>query len=207
MGIIDRDETAGYDVTERRADDHRHRRPKKRRGLPGLTVRWEAEKKVVEEILALRAKLREGGAPVDPKPPAVATSDAPAPEGASPLTDEQRAALMTELRAKNAELTAMQGDTPLILPIVDAMAVGSVVGDWTGIPVGRMLKDELQTVMDLAKLLAKRVIGQDHAMEMIAKRIQTAARGWTIRPSRSGCSCWRGRRASARPRPRWPWPR
>ena len=176
LGIIDRDETAGYDVTERRTAITGIRAEEETR-LAGLTARWEAEKAVVDEILALRAKLREGGAPVDPAPAAVATSDAPAPEGASPLTDEQRAALTVELRAKNAELTAMQGDTPLILPIVDAMAVGSVVGDWTGIPVGRMLKDELQTVIDLAKLLAKRVIGQDHAMEMIAKRIQTARAG------------------------------
>jgi type VI secretion system protein VasG len=84
---------------------------------------------------------------------------------------------MTQLKAKNAELTALQGENPLILPIVDALAVGSVVGDWTGIPVGRMLKDELQTVIDLASLLARRVIGQDHAMEMIAKRIQTSRAG------------------------------
>ena len=176
LGIIDRDETAGYDVTERRAAITAVRADEERR-LAGLTARWEAEKAVVDQILALRAKLREGGAPVDPKPALVAISDAPPPEGSSPLTAEERAALTTELRARNAELTAMQGDTPLILPIVDAMAVGSVVGDWTGIPVGRMLKDELQTVIDLAALLAKRVIGQDHAMEMIAKRIQTARAG------------------------------
>ena len=176
LGIIDRDETAGYEVTARRTAITALKAEEEVR-LVGLTARWDAEKNVVEEILALRAKLREGGAPVDPKPGAVATSEAAAPEGASPLTDAARAALTTELRAKNAELTAMQGDSPLILPIVDAMAVGSVVGDWTGIPVGRMLKDELQTVIDLAKLLAKRVIGQDHAMEMIAKRIQTSRAG------------------------------
>ena len=174
--IIGRDETAGYDVAERRASVVAMKATEEVR-LAGLTVRWEAEKAVVEQILDLRAKLREGGAPVDPAPAAVATSDAPAPVGNSPLTDDQRAALMVDLRAKNAELTAMQGDTPLILPIVDAMAIGSVVGDWTGIPVGRMLKDELQTVIDCASLLAKRVIGQDHAMEMIAKRIQTSRAG------------------------------
>ena len=176
LGIIDRDETAGYDVDERRrtitalkAEEHVR--------LAGLTVRWEAEMAVVEQILDLRAKLREGGAAVDPAPAAVATSDAAPPPGASPLTDDERAALMTDLKARNAELSGMQGETPLILPIVDALAVGSVVGDWTGIPVGRMLKDELQTVLDCAELLAKRVIGQDHAMKMIAKRIQTSRAG------------------------------
>ena len=176
LGIIDRDETAGYEVTARRTAITALKAEEEVR-LVGLTARWDAEKKVVEEILALRAKLREGGAPVDARPPVMATSDAAAPVGASPLSDAERAGLMSDLKAKNAELTAMQGDSPLILPIVDAMAVGSVVGDWTGIPVGRMLKDELQTVIDLAKLLAKRVIGQDHAMEMIAKRIQTSRAG------------------------------
>ena len=176
LGIITRDETAGYDVTERRAAISAVKAEEEKR-LDGLTARWDAEKRIVETILDLRAKLREGGAAVDPKPAGATGSEAAAPEGNSPLTDEQRAALTTELRAKNAELTGLQGEHPLILPIVDAMAVGSVIGDWTGIPVGRMLKDELQTVIDLAALLSRRVIGQDHAMEMIAKRIQTSRAG------------------------------
>ncbi len=175
LGIITRDETAGYDVTERRAGITGIKAEEEKR-LVGLTARWEAEKVIVETILNLRAKLREGGAAVDGKP-ASTGSEAAAPAGNSPLTDEQRAALTTQLRAKNAELTALQGEHPLILPIVDALAVGTVVGDWTGIPVGRMLKDELQTVIDLAEHLGKRVIGQDHAMKMIAKRIQTSRAG------------------------------
>jgi type VI secretion system protein VasG len=167
LQIIDRDETAGYDVTERRAviTDVK---AKEATRLAELTQRWEAEKAVVDAILDLRARLREGAAPVE---------GAQAPEGASPLTAEDRAALTADLRAKNAELAALQGESPLILPIVDAVAVGTIVGDWTGIPVGRMLKDELQTVLDLADHLGRRVIGQDHAMRMIAKRIQTARAG------------------------------
>ncbi|HEY9024985.1 MAG TPA: AAA family ATPase, partial [Burkholderiaceae bacterium] len=51
------------------------------------------------------------------------------------------------------------------------------VGDWTGIPVGRMAADEIDTVLRLPQLLGQRVIGQDHAMEMIAKRIQTSRAG------------------------------
>ena len=68
----------------------------------------------------------------------------------------------------------MQGETPLILPTVDEQAVGSVVEDWTGIPVGRMVKDELATVLKLADFLNDRIIGQRHALDMIAKRIQTS---------------------------------
>lgn len=162
LEIIDRDETAGYDVTERRTAIRGIKADEEKR-LADLTVRWEAEKAVVEEIIAIRAKLREGGQPVEG-----------APEGEAP---PDRDALMTQLKAKNAELTAMQGETPLILPIVDAQAVATVVGDWTGIPVGRMLKDEIETVLNLDQHLAKRVIGQDHAMKMIAKRIQTSRAG------------------------------
>ena len=170
LEIIDRDETAGYDVADRREAITAAKAAEEER-LSGLTERWDTEKAVVEAILELRARLREGGAPVD--------ADAASSEAAeaSPLEAEQREALLAELKAKNAELTQIQGDSPLILPIVDAQAVASVVGDWTGIPVGRMVKDEIQTVLSLEDHLAKRVIGQDHAMKMIAKRIQTSRAG------------------------------
>lgn len=169
LEIIGRDETAGYDVTDRREAVTAAKEAEEAR-LTDLTARWDSEKAIVEAILDLRAKLREGGAPVDEAP-------AEGEETASPLTDAERGALMDELKAKNAELEELQGDSPLILPIVDHQAVASVVGDWTGIPVGRMVKDELETVLSLEEHLAKRVIGQDHAMKMIAKRIQTSRAG------------------------------
>jgi len=169
LEIIDRDETAGYDVTDRREAVTAAKAAESAREAE-LDARWVAERAVVEKILALRAKLREGGQPVD-------NSAADGDETASPAANGNRAELMAQLRSKNAELHDLQGETPLILPIVDAQAVGSVVGDWTGIPVGRMLRDEIATVIDLDKHLAKRVIGQDHAMKMIAKRIQTSRAG------------------------------
>jgi len=82
-----------------------------------------------------------------------------------------------KLHALQAELTKLQGEAPLIFPTVDGQAVAAVVGDWTGIPVGRMVKDEIQTVLKLAETLGQRVIGQDHALEMIARRIQTSRAG------------------------------
>ncbi len=168
LEIIERDETAGYDVTERRATISALKTEEEAR-LAQLDERWQAEKVVVAEILDLRAKLREGGVPVE------ATDEASAE--ASPLSVEERADLITQLRAKNTELEELQGENPLILPIVDAQAVASVIGDWTGIPVGRMVRNELQTVLNLEEHLGKRVIGQDHAMQMIAKRIQTSRAG------------------------------
>jgi len=170
LEIIARDETAGYEVDDRRAEAEAQKAAEEER-LEVLNGRWEAEKAVVTEILDLRAKLREGGAPVDE----LAETDAAAE--ASPLSAEERADLAAQLKAKNAELTELQGESPLILPIVDEQAVASVVGDWTGIPVGRMVSDEIQTVLNLEEHLTKRVIGQDHAMEMIAKRIQTSRAG------------------------------
>ncbi|MFV0492506.1 MAG: type VI secretion system ATPase TssH [Pseudorhodobacter sp.] len=165
LEIISRDESAGYDVEERRIAVSGLKAEEEKR-LETLTARWEEEKALVEEILALRAGLREGGAPVEE-----------AEAESSPLEPEARAALIAKLRDKNAALSQMQGDSPLILPIVDAQAVATVVGDWTGIPVGRMVKDEIDTVLNLETHLARRVIGQDHAMKMIAKRIQTSRAG------------------------------
>jgi type VI secretion system protein VasG len=168
LEIIGRDETAGYEVADRREAITAAKAEEQTR-LEELTGKWDAEKKVVEKILALREKLREGGAPVDTPDAAASTK--------GPLQGEERATALAELKAANEELTKLQGEDPLILPIVDAQAVGSVVGDWTGIPVGRMLKDEILTVLELDQHLAKRVIGQDHAMKMIAKRIQTSRAG------------------------------
>jgi type VI secretion system protein VasG len=68
----------------------------------------------------------------------------------------------------------VQGDDPMVFGTVDADAIAAVVGDWTGIPIGRMVKDEVRAVLTIADKLKARVIGQDHAMDAIAKRIQTS---------------------------------
>jgi type VI secretion system protein VasG len=169
LEIIGRDETAGYDIGDRR-DVATTTMAEEEERLVGLNGRWDAEKAVVESILELRAKLREGGAPVD-EPLAEGEAET------SPLSEEERTVLIAELKAKNDELAEVQGESPLILPIVDHQAIASVVGDWTGIPVGRMMSDEIETILNLEEHLAKRVIGQDHAMKMIAKRIQTSRAG------------------------------
>ncbi|WP_375175989.1 type VI secretion system ATPase TssH [Pseudooceanicola sp.] len=179
LEIIGRDETAGYDVGERRSIIEAEKEAEQIR-LNDLTAKWDAEKTLVAEIIELRAKLREGSQQVDatntPEGDAADEAAEAAAIGAT-LGEDERQALLTALKAKNAELEELQGDTPLIMPIVDHQAVASVVGDWTGIPVGRMVKDEIETVLSLEDHLAKRVIGQDHAMKMIAKRIQTSRAG------------------------------
>ncbi|KIN70271.1 putative ClpA/B-type chaperone [Sulfitobacter noctilucae] len=170
LEIIGRDETAGFDVEDRRAKVEAEKAEVAER-LTGLQARWDVEKEIVAEILDLRAQLRAGGAPVE-------EGSELAPEGGEDALDETaRAEVMEKLKAANAKLHEAQGESPLILPIVDEQAVASVVGDWTGIPVGRMVSDELATVLSLEEHLGKRVIGQDHAMAMIAKRIQTSRAG------------------------------
>jgi type VI secretion system protein VasG len=86
-------------------------------------------------------------------------------------------AMVTELKELQARLAAHQGETPLILPSVDAQAIAAVVGDWTGIPVGRMVKNEVSAVLRLGETMAKRVVGQSHALNLIAKRVQTSRAG------------------------------
>ena len=78
---------------------------------------------------------------------------------------------------RQAELAEHQGESPLILPGVDEQTVASVVGDWTGIPVRRMVRNEAQAVLTLADTLARRVVGQDHGLRMIARRVQTSRAG------------------------------
>ena len=74
----------------------------------------------------------------------------------------------------NAELDALQGSQPLLRPCVDGQLVSEVISQWTGIPVGNMLKDELRAVLDLERALGERVIGQPEALETIARRIRTS---------------------------------
>jgi type VI secretion system protein VasG len=82
--------------------------------------------------------------------------------------------LQAELARLNAALTALQGETPLVQVCVDAQTIADVVSGWTGIPVGKMVKDEIRTVLSLAEVLEKRIIGQSHALEAISQRIRTA---------------------------------
>jgi type VI secretion system protein VasG len=159
--IIGREASVGIDTGERerrvlgQLDQEQARKAE-------LEARFAEEKALVDAILALRRELRgEEGAPIE------------ASDGAG----IDRAARLAELQELQAKLKELQGDQPLILASVDEQAVASVVGDWTGIPVGRMVKDEIDAVLRIDDDLRQRVIGQDHAMAMIAKRIQTARAG------------------------------
>ncbi|MFT5442475.1 MAG: type VI secretion system protein VasG [Myxococcota bacterium] len=139
--------------------------------LAALEARWENEKTLVSALQEIRGKL-EAGLPGSEEE-----------EGAAPLTDAERTAVLSELEAKREELTAAQGEDPLVLYDVDSQAVAEVISSWTGIPIGKMVADEIRTIIELPKALGERVIGQDHALEAIARRIRTS-RAQLDNPSR-----------------------
>lgn len=116
--------------------------------LATLEPRWQQEKQLIGELKALRNQILD--------------------------SEEPDAELLAQQKNLTEQLKTMQQDTPLVMSLVDAYAVADVVSDWTGIPVGKMVKDELQAVLDLDQTLAKRIIDQDHGIKAIAKRIQTS---------------------------------
>ncbi|MES2048735.1 MAG: type VI secretion system ATPase TssH [Pseudomonadota bacterium] len=183
LGIIAREKAIGIDIGKREGDAGELLAQERTR-LSALDLRWTAERELVDQLLALRAKLRGGILPVEGTGStleAAAKAEAVAEGIAAVVNVDAREAdrleLLGQLNIVQAKLSELQGETPLILPTVDYQAVASVVGDWTGIPVGRMAKNEMETILKVGALLAQRVIGQDHAMEMIAKRIQTSRAG------------------------------
>ncbi|MFC4729689.1 type VI secretion system ATPase TssH [Coralloluteibacterium thermophilus] len=179
LAIIAREQAIGIPVVERKIAC-RASLDAERARLADLQQRWEAEKRLVDELLSLRATLRAGASAVEGTGSALeaeAEAEAGQIETPSDADAPDRGELLARLQKVQAELAELQGETPLILPTVDYQAVAAVVGDWTGIPVGRMARNEIETVLRLPELLAQRVIGQDHAMEMIARRIQTSRAG------------------------------
>ena len=183
LEIIGREKVVGVDTKEREAEATAKLTEEKER-LAKLEERWRTEKGLVDEILALRAKLRGVVGKVEGTQTALGkAADAAAktvsfdagPKGDATTTSvESPEKLLNQLRELQSKLSDLQGERPLILPSVDAQAVASVVADWTGIPVGRMVKNEVEAVLKLGDTLNERVIGQRHALDMIARRVQTS---------------------------------
>src|SRR6266436_2207230 len=136
--------------------------------LKALQERRDKELTLVGQIRNVRSQLETAAAP---RPAAGAGSGS----AAQPALDT--AALRADLARLNSELDALQGENPLMRVCVDTQIVGEVISAWTGIPVGKMQQDEINTVLSLKDLMAARVIGQNHALESIAQRISTARAG------------------------------
>ena len=191
LAIIGRERAIGIDIGKREADATETLDTERSR-LAALEQRWGAERVLVDELLVLRALLRAGIRPVEgtgsaleaaaeaqsaSAPATAATAEGATEADHDAAREARRQAQLAQLKTVQDQLSALQGETPLILPTVDYQAVAAVVGDWTGIPVGRMARNEIETILRVAEHLGQRVIGQDHAMQMIAKRIQTSRAG------------------------------
>jgi len=190
--VLEREAALGADHSERLATIAKKKAAAESQ-LAELKARWEKERDLVSRIREVRAKLEGEAQPAAasaaaaaPAPAAVASAAPGAvasagavavPEAAPAMPPMDPEALRTELRQLDAELEALQGDAPLMRICVDAQIVGDVVSGWTGIPIGRMLKDEVQAILELESVLGKRVIGQNHALGMISERIRTSKAG------------------------------
>jgi type VI secretion system protein VasG len=139
----------GENASERIAEAEKQAE-KLRVELAEFEVKYAAEKELVENILRLRTAMTGEEAP-----------------------DDARAQMTAEM----ARLDGTNPDDRMVYAHVDEQAVASVISDWTGIPAGRMVADELQSILKLADTLRERVIGQDHGLKMIAKRIETSRAG------------------------------
>jgi type VI secretion system protein VasG len=116
--------------------------------LVALEERWKREKEMADAMTAIRDRIEKADG--DPAP------------------------LRVELAATSEALRVLQGEHPLIFPMVDGQAVAEIVEGWTGIPAGRMRSDEIRTVLGLREAMQRRVIGQPHALESVARSIHTA---------------------------------
>jgi type VI secretion system protein VasG len=178
LAIIGREKAVGVNIKDRETAATEKLGAEKDR-LSKLEARWNAERELVKNILDIRRQLRDQTGKVEgtDSPLEKAADRIAEAESVSAASAISRGQLLEELKTLQAKLHELQGETPLILPSVDAQAVASVVGDWTGIPVGRMVKNEIETILNLADNLEQRIIGQRHALEMIARRIQTSRAG------------------------------
>jgi len=189
--VLEREQALGQDHTER-LEALAAARDKAQQELTALEERWSKEQELVEKILELRGRLEAGrenvGEPVSAeRATGAGDEDVEASEeseegdaeeeaaaAAAPLGEEEAAALRAELDGLKSELAALQGENPLVQYEVNGQTVAEVISAWTGIPVGRMVADEIQTVLTLDEKLRQRVIGQDHALQAVAQRIQTS---------------------------------
>lgn len=172
--ILEREATVGASHSERLQEIAAQKGQVETR-LAGLRERFEKERDLVARLREIRSQL-EGSAAGHDGAAAGAKAAGATDGGAAAAVAEapDLGALREQFAKAEAELAALQGETPMIRVAVDAQIVGEVISAWTGIPVGKMMKDEISTVLSLPSLLGQRVIGQLLALELISQRISTA---------------------------------
>lgn len=156
IASVEREAQLGGDHAQR-LQDLKERKERFEKTRDALKKQLDEERKLVEQIRKLQAALEQAANPgKDAKTPVLKGNE------------------QAELAKLRDELKKLQGESPLVYPVVDGDAVAEIVASWTGIPIGKMVRNEIQTVLSLADKMAERVIGQKHALEAIAQRIRTA---------------------------------
>ncbi len=191
---LEREQVTGADHTTRLAELTERRRVADE-NLAKLNEQWEKEKDLTTKIRNVRTKLEmsrlDHSSPVNPEVvPLTKTGEvenaAEEPVQADAADAESARAevidvefLKGELKRFNDELKLVQGENPLMQPVVNGQTVAEVISGWTGIPIGKMVADEIKAVLNLAGTLQERVLGQNHALEAISQRIRTSRAGLT----------------------------
>ncbi|MDY6842659.1 MAG: type VI secretion system ATPase TssH [Thermodesulfobacteriota bacterium] len=157
MKILERESLMGHDHTERMKSLEAEKKAAQSR-IDELTKKWNEEMGIASRIRDVRAEIQEAY-----------EQD---PSNKKSLSKKQ-----STLKGLEEELLKAQGDSPLVQISVSSDTISEVISGWTGIPTGRMLTDEINTVLKMGDLLAERIIGQDHALSAIAQMIQTAHAG------------------------------
>lgn len=163
IDILQREASVGVDHAEQLAA-LAEKRAQALDELAALEARWKVELDLVTRvnetrnaIFDLHAKAKAAGG-----------------DEALAAAEAEAAPLRETLAGLKAELKAAQGESPLVKAEVDGQAVAEVVANWTGVPVGRMVSDEIKTVLSLKERMMERIIGQDHALEAIAQAMWTS---------------------------------
>ncbi|GHH60827.1 type VI secretion system ATPase TssH [[Pseudomonas] boreopolis] len=171
LSALDREVAAGARHHAERIGELRAQREALEQAVAADEARLARERELASRIAQLRETMENAPAPVH----AAGEAEAKPAKGRKSRTEAVASPEQQELDGLLAELHELQGETPMVPLQVDGTVVAEIVSAWTGVPLGRMVKDEIRTVRNLRALLMERVIGQDHALEAVAQRVRTAA--------------------------------
>lgn len=179
VAALDRETAGGAGHHDERLAELRDQQDQARKVLADNEARLQREIELADRIRALRGEMEAGvpgqGTQAAERPMDTAPAKKPAKKSAKKTAKQAPVSPQhAELDKLLTELRELQGETPMVPLQVDGTVVAEIVSAWTGIPLGRMVKDEIRTVRSLNGLLAERVIGQDHALDAIAQRVRTA---------------------------------
>lgn len=156
--MLEREALVGHDNSERQ-QELSHEKDILKQEIETLSTRWQRECDIVKELNELRIKIEGGKEDLEQQ--------------------ENNSVLLGSYKLLTQELVELQGEKPLVFPLVDKQSIAEVVQSWTGIPTGRLQSDQITSVLNMSNLMEKRVVGQAHAIEALSQAIRTSRAGLT----------------------------